>query len=79
MLWQGRSGRDDLPDHVHQGELPPVPACAPGVPPAQQACQLCGWSLSTCRWDGVDFEVKPESLGVLSLPLYQRGTDQALR
>lgn len=50
--WQGWSGQDDLPDYVYEGVLPPLPSCAPGVPPAQQASHLCGWPLSACRWVG---------------------------
>lgn len=49
---QGWSGQDDLPDYVYEGVLPPLPTCAPGVPPAQQASHLYGWPLSACRWLG---------------------------
>lgn len=64
--WQGRSGQDDLPDYVYEGVLPPLPTCAPSVPPAQQASHLCGWPLATCRYVWGNTEGGMKVLSMLS-------------
>lgn len=64
-LLQGWSGQDDLLNYVHQWEPPPLPTRALGMPPAQQACPLCGWPLSTCRCDGMALGLKWEFMRML--------------